>query len=88
MEFINRKAPYPGRIKLINVDTGEETICDLLPADNPTESGTVINAEMFNLFEEDILNELTDYGTKGDTGDTGQRGPSGNYITAISLKLV
>lgn len=88
MEFKDRKAANPGRIKLKDITTDVETTYDVTLADEPTEAGTPINAELFARLKEEILNETVNIGQKGEKGDNGDTGIAGNYITSITFTKV
>lgn len=79
MEFINRKAQFPGRVKLVKV-AGSTDLYDITLADGSVtgsyEAGTPLNAETFNTMQAEISTEiknsllksiqLTDGTNKGD----------------------
>ena len=61
MEFINRKAQYPGRIKLVKV-AGSTDLYDMTLADGSVTgnyvAGTPLNAETFNTMLDEISTEI------------------------------
>ena len=86
MEFINRKAQYPGRVKLVKVsdstDLYDMTLADGIVGEGYNE-GTPLNADTFNAMLEEISTEIknsllksirlydgTNYGTKLSIGDS------------------
>lgn len=56
MEFKDRKATNPGRIKLKNIATNVTETYDIELADGAVEAGTPLNKATFDAFKEDILN--------------------------------
>lgn len=61
MEFINRKAQYPGRVKLVKV-AGSTDLYDMTLADGSVTgnyvAGTPLNAETFNTMLDEISTEI------------------------------
>lgn len=61
MEFINRKAQFPGRVKLVKV-AGSTDLYDITLADGSVtgsyEAGTPLNAETFNTMQAEISTEI------------------------------
>lgn len=83
MEFIDRKVPNPGRIKLKNVQTGEEVLYDVTLNEGPTDSaagyaeGTKLNKTAFNALKEELLDIAINCSNPGPEGPEGQEGPQG-----------
>lgn len=84
LEFKDRKTAYPGRVKIRNVSTGAESICDItLINDGVTQAGTPLNAKTFNDFKKDVLESVAELCidgvvVKGDKGDPGEKGDKGD----------
>lgn len=58
-DFKNRQSDFPNRRRIIIQSQGEnEMIADIEYADNATNTGTAINADIFNNFSTDITNSL------------------------------
>ena len=76
MEFRDRKASNPGRVRLTPV-SGESNVYDVTLEDGAgtTNAGTPLNAQTFEEFRQDIFNYISAksgmQGPKGDKGDKG-----------------
>ena len=61
MEFKNRRAQYPGRVKLVPV-AGSDNLYDMTYAEGSVtgnyEEGTPLNADTFNALQEEIGAEI------------------------------
>lgn len=62
MKFVNRKAQYPGRVKLVRV-TGSTDLYDIIPAEGSVTGsyteGTPLNADTLNAMLDEINNAIT-----------------------------
>lgn len=82
MEFKNRVSNAPGVIQLKDMETGEIKTYEMILADNPSQMGTPITAEILEQFKQEILDSIEGVGLKGEKGEPGA---NGTYITAISI---
>ncbi len=85
LEFKDRNVQYPGRVKLRNVVTNEETTYDIVLSEGTIyDAGTSLNKETFEILKEEILDAaakmdavVIEKGDKGDKGDIGPKGDKG-----------
>ena len=74
MDFKDRIASYPGRVKLTPV-SGQSNVYDMELEDGASVSGTPLNAATFDSFKQDLINYVNSnpgpQGLKGDKGDPG-----------------
>ncbi len=78
MEFRDRKASNPGRVRLTPV-SGESNVYDVTLEDGAgtTNAGTPLNAQTFEEFRQDIFNYISaKSGMQGPKGDKGDKGVS------------
>jgi len=91
MEFIDRKPEHPGRVTLKNVQTGVETVYDVILSEGSTDpaagyaEGTKLNSQTFQQFKEAIFDEASAYGIQGPQGPRGYTGPVGGAGTGIAF---
>ena len=83
MEFIDRKAQYPGRITLKNLDgtTFGQYVVELNEGatTGAFRKGTPLNKATFDAFREELLNEMNTHNSvPGPQGEAGPQGPTGS----------
>ena len=87
MQFRDRIAQYPNRVRLIEVATGEETVYDIIRDEGDiTDEGTSLNADNLNAITSDLQNELLSARPIGEwrsgIGNIARNGSGWNNLTS------